>query len=163
MNEGKTDFPQAISLLPNRACRRFVTRYGGDRTPRRSPAGSSFAQWLLPNWPAARTCATSEACLGAFWSQVGSLGFWLCGSAFHAMDRGYFDFEWLSRFTLESAFVVVRTKTNVLLQRRYPRPVDKTTGPRSDHTVILTPVHRRGRIQTGSGASPIATQRPPGA
>jgi hypothetical protein len=32
----------------------------------------------------------------------------------------------------------VRTKANVLLQRRYSRPVDKTTGLRSDHTVVLT-------------------------
>jgi hypothetical protein len=58
--------------------------------------------------------------------------------AFYMMDRGYIDFERLYRFTLESAFFVVRTKTNVLLQRRYSRPVDKTTGLRSDHTVILT-------------------------
>jgi hypothetical protein len=58
--------------------------------------------------------------------------------AFYTMDRGYIDFERLYRFTLESAFFVVRTKTNVLLQRRYSRPVDKTTGLRSDHTVILT-------------------------
>ena len=57
--------------------------------------------------------------------------------AFYVMDRGYIDFERLYRFTLESAFFVVRTKTNVLLQRRYSRPVDKTTGLRSDHTVIL--------------------------
>src|ERR1019366_4595356 len=33
---------------------------------------------------------------------------------------------------------VVRTKANVLLQRRYSRPVDRTIGLRSDHTVILT-------------------------
>jgi hypothetical protein len=58
--------------------------------------------------------------------------------AFYVMDRGYIDFERLYRFTLESAFFVVRTKTNVLLQRRYSRPVDKSTGLRSDHTVILT-------------------------
>ena len=58
--------------------------------------------------------------------------------AFYVMNRGYIDFERLYRFTLESAFFVVRTKTNVLLQRRYSRPVDKTTGLRSDHTVILT-------------------------
>src|SRR5438876_4857995 len=32
----------------------------------------------------------------------------------------------------------LRTKENVLLQRRYSRPIDKTTGLRSDHTVILT-------------------------
>ena len=58
--------------------------------------------------------------------------------AFYVMDRGYIDFERLFVFTLCSAFFVVRTKENVLLQRRYSHPVDKTTGVRSDHTVILT-------------------------
>ena len=58
--------------------------------------------------------------------------------AFYVMDRGYLDFERLFVFTLCSAFFVVRTKENVLLQRRYSHPVDKTTGVRSDHTVILT-------------------------
>jgi transposase len=60
--------------------------------------------------------------------------------AFYVMDRGYVDFERLYIFTLSSAFFVVRTKSNVLLQRRYSHPVDKTTGVRSDHTVILTAV-----------------------
>jgi hypothetical protein len=58
--------------------------------------------------------------------------------AFYVMDRGYIDFQRLFIFTLCSAFFVVRTKENVLLQRRYSHPVDKTTGVRSDHTVILT-------------------------
>ena len=58
--------------------------------------------------------------------------------AFYVMDRGYIDFERLYRFTLASAFFVVRAKSNLLLQRRYSRPVDKSTGMRSDHTVILT-------------------------
>ena len=58
--------------------------------------------------------------------------------AFYVMDRGYIDFERLFLFTLCSAFFVVRTKENVLLQRRYSRAVDKTTGLRSDHSVILT-------------------------
>jgi hypothetical protein len=58
--------------------------------------------------------------------------------AFYVMDRGYIDFERLFIFELSSAFFVVRTKGNVLLQRRYSRPVDKGTGLRSDHTVILT-------------------------
>jgi hypothetical protein len=58
--------------------------------------------------------------------------------AFYVMDRGYIDFERLFVFTLCSAFFVVRSKENVLLQRRYSHPVDKTTGVRSDHTVILT-------------------------
>jgi transposase len=60
--------------------------------------------------------------------------------AFYVMDRGYIDFERLFVFTLASAFFVIRTKENVLLQRRYSHPVDKSTGIRSDHTVILTTI-----------------------
>ena len=60
--------------------------------------------------------------------------------AFYVMDRGYVDFERLYVFTLSAAFFVVRTKSNILLQRRYSRQVDKTTGLRSDHTVILTAI-----------------------
>jgi hypothetical protein len=60
--------------------------------------------------------------------------------AFYVMDRGYIDFERLYVFTLCAAFFVVRTKENVLLQRRYSRPVDKSTGVRSDHTVVLTAI-----------------------
>ncbi len=60
--------------------------------------------------------------------------------AFYVMDRGYVDFERLYRFTISSAFFVVRTKSNVLLQRRYSHPVDRATGVRSDHTVILTAI-----------------------
>jgi hypothetical protein len=50
------------------------------------------------------------------------------------MDRGYIDFDRLYFFTLCSAFFVLRTKENALLQRRYSHPVDKSTGVRSDHT-----------------------------
>ena len=56
------------------------------------------------------------------------------------MDRGDIDFERLYVFTLCSAFFVVRTKENILLQRRYSHPVDKTTGVRSDQTMILTAI-----------------------
>ncbi len=58
--------------------------------------------------------------------------------AIYVMDRGYIDFERLYVFTLSSAFFVVRTKSNILLQRRYSHPVDKSAGVRSDHTVILS-------------------------
>jgi hypothetical protein len=58
--------------------------------------------------------------------------------SFYVMDRGYLDFQRLFVFTLSSAFFVVRTKSNVLIQRRYSHPVDKSTGVRSDQTVILT-------------------------
>jgi hypothetical protein len=61
--------------------------------------------------------------------------------AFYVMDRGYIDFQRLFVVCLCSALFVVRTKENVLLQRRYSRPVDKTTGVRSDHTVILTAIN----------------------
>src|ERR1035438_5038657 len=57
--------------------------------------------------------------------------------AYYVLDRGYIDFERLNRFTRELAFFVTRTKENVLLQRRYSHPVDKSTGVRSDQTVIL--------------------------
>src|SRR5208282_4542915 len=58
--------------------------------------------------------------------------------AFYVMDRGYIDFQRLFVLTLSSAFFVVRTKANVLLQRRYSHAVDKRTGVRSDQTVILS-------------------------
>src|SRR2546426_4625695 len=60
--------------------------------------------------------------------------------AFYVMDRGYIDFERLYVFTLSLAFFVVRTKENVILERRYSRPVDKSIGLRSDHTVVLTAI-----------------------
>jgi hypothetical protein len=60
--------------------------------------------------------------------------------AFYVMDRGYLDFERLYGFTAASAFFVTRTKKNVLLRRRYSRTVDKTTGVRSDQTVILAAI-----------------------
>lgn len=60
--------------------------------------------------------------------------------SFYVMDRGYIDFERLFRFTLCSAFFVVRSKENILLQRRYSHPVDRSSGVRSDQTVILTAI-----------------------
>src|SRR5579863_4633391 len=57
------------------------------------------------------------------------------------MDRGYIDFDLLYVFSLSAAFFVVRTKKNVLLQRRYSHEVDKSTGVRSDHMVVLTVIN----------------------
>jgi hypothetical protein len=48
--------------------------------------------------------------------------------AFYVMDRGYVDFKRLYGFTVSSAFFVVRTKQNVVLERRYSRPVDQSVG-----------------------------------
>lgn len=58
--------------------------------------------------------------------------------AFYLMDRGYLDFERLYTLQLAGAFFVIRAKSNTQYQRRYSRPVDKTTGLRCDQTVMLT-------------------------
>jgi Domain of unknown function (DUF4372)/Transposase DDE domain len=58
--------------------------------------------------------------------------------AFYVMDRAYIDFARLYVLTLSSAFFVVRTKSRVLLQRRYSHAVDKNAGVRSDQTVVLS-------------------------
>ncbi len=57
--------------------------------------------------------------------------------AFYVMDRGYVDFVRLHRFTTGSAFFVTRSKKNLDCTRRARRDVDKTTGLRSDQTVVL--------------------------
>ena len=58
--------------------------------------------------------------------------------AFYVMDRAYIDFARLYQLHLAAAFFVTRSKRNVLMERSYSRPVDKSTGLRSDQTVILT-------------------------
>jgi hypothetical protein len=58
--------------------------------------------------------------------------------AFYIMDRGYIHAAPLYRLTLAAAFFVVRTRKNMLFRRRYSRPVDKSTGLRSDQTIMLT-------------------------
>ena len=57
--------------------------------------------------------------------------------AFYAMDRGYVDFQRLHRFTTAGAFFVTRGKRNLDFTRRSPRLIDKTTGLRSDQTIVL--------------------------
>ena len=60
--------------------------------------------------------------------------------AFYVMDRGYLDFGRLHRFTLTSAFFVIRGKRNLDSRRTARRAVDKTTGLRSDTTIRLNGV-----------------------
>src|SRR5271169_5627030 len=57
--------------------------------------------------------------------------------AFYVMDRGYVDFQRLFVLTLSSAFFVVRTKRGLDYTRRSRRRVEKTTGLRSDQTIVL--------------------------
>jgi len=80
--------------------------------------------------------------------------------AYYVMDRGYIDFERLYHFTLESAFFVVRAKTNVLFERRYSHPVDHATGVRSDQTVILTSMASASAYRTRFAKSASWMLRP---
>ena len=57
--------------------------------------------------------------------------------AFYIMDRGYIDFARLYTFTQQAAFFVIRAKRNLDYTRRRSRPVDKSTGLRSDQTIVL--------------------------
>jgi transposase len=57
--------------------------------------------------------------------------------AFYVMDRGYVDFQRLHRFETCKAFFVTRCKRNLDFTRRARRRVDKTTGLRSDQTIVL--------------------------
>lgn len=60
--------------------------------------------------------------------------------AFYMMDRGYLDFERLHRIHTTGAFFVTRAKDTTRFARRYSRPITKSTGVRSDQTIILTGV-----------------------
>jgi IS4 transposase len=58
--------------------------------------------------------------------------------SFIVMDRGFIDFQRLYRLHTELAFFVIRTKDNLAFRRRYSHPHDRSTGVRSDQTIILT-------------------------
>ena len=60
--------------------------------------------------------------------------------AFYVMDKAYVDFARLYRFEQHSAFFVTRAKRNLDSRRRASRPVDKSTGLRSDQTIVLAGV-----------------------
>ena len=58
--------------------------------------------------------------------------------AFYVMDKGYLDFGRLFRLHRQAAFFVIRAKSNLAYQRRESHPIDKTSGLRSDQTIVLT-------------------------
>jgi len=61
--------------------------------------------------------------------------------SFYVMDRGYLDFKRLYTIHQSGAFFVTRAKRGLKIQRRYSRPVDKSTGLRADQTVVLTGIN----------------------
>ncbi len=58
--------------------------------------------------------------------------------AFYVMDRGFIDYARLHRFHRAGAFFVVRARANMRVKRRYSHPVVRSSGLRSDQTVLLT-------------------------
>jgi len=143
MNQGRTVFSQLISFLPVRDFRRIVQRYDGDSRLRgfscwdqflsMAFAQLTYRESLRGNIPAFLRVTTGDLhdvnILDEILPEPG---------AFYVMDRAYIDFARLYQLHLAAAFFVTRSKRNVLMERRYSRPVDKSTGLRSDQTVILT-------------------------
>jgi Domain of unknown function (DUF4372)/Transposase DDE domain len=58
--------------------------------------------------------------------------------AFYLLDRGYIDYRRLYQFTQALAFFVTRAQPDTRYRRCGWRPVDRTTGVRSDQTIRLT-------------------------
>jgi hypothetical protein len=63
---------------------------------------------------------------------------------FIVMDRGYVDFLRLYHLHQALAYFVVRSKRGLQFRRRCSHPVDRTTGVRSDQTILLT-----GKLTSG--------------
>ena len=63
--------------------------------------------------------------------------------AFYIMDRGYLDFERLYLLHQCMASFVIRSKRNTQFRRLYSHRIDKTTGLRSDQTIVLTGVYTK--------------------
>lgn len=57
--------------------------------------------------------------------------------SFYILDRGYLDFSRLFVLHQATTFFVVRDKKNIKYRRLYSHTIDKSTGLRSDQTVIL--------------------------
>lgn len=57
--------------------------------------------------------------------------------AYYVMDRAYVDFARLYRFDQQSAYFVTRAKRNLDCKRLASHTIDKSTGLRSDQTIVL--------------------------
>jgi hypothetical protein len=63
--------------------------------------------------------------------------------SFYIMDRAFVDFARLAKVTENLAYFVVRARKNLVYCRRTHRPVDRSTGLRSDQIVMLAIGHSR--------------------
>jgi Domain of unknown function (DUF4372)/Transposase DDE domain len=60
------------------------------------------------------------------------------------MDKAYVDFNRLYKLHLALVYFVIRAKQNLQFSRRCSRSVDKSTGVRSDQTIVLTGPKSKG-------------------
>ncbi|MFC1643515.1 IS4 family transposase [Chlamydiota bacterium] len=60
--------------------------------------------------------------------------------SFYILDRGYLDFSRLFTLHQSLAFFIVRNKAKIKHQRLYSHSVDRSTGLRSDQTILLKTV-----------------------
>ena len=58
--------------------------------------------------------------------------------SYYIMDRGYLDFKRLYTLTQSFAFFVIRSKSNLKFRRLYSHLIDKSTGLKCDHIIVLT-------------------------
>ena len=77
--------------------------------------------------------------------------------AFYIMDRGFTDFARLYRFHEAGSFFIIRSKSNLKVQRRYSHAVDRSTGLLCDQTVIFTGFYSRQGFE-----APLRCIRTPG-
>ena len=68
--------------------------------------------------------------------------------AFYVMDRGYLGFRKTLSLHSAGSFFVTRGKSNLKAQRRYSRPVDRSTGLICDQTVVLTGFYSSQNFET---------------
>lgn len=61
--------------------------------------------------------------------------------AFYIMDRGFLDFARLFRLHQAGSFFVTCARSNIQMQRRYSRPVDRNIGLICDQTIVLTGIY----------------------
>ena len=68
--------------------------------------------------------------------------------AFYIVDRGFLDFARLFRFHEAGSFFVIRAKSNLKVQRRYSRLVDRSGGVICDQSVVLKGFYARKDFDT---------------
>jgi hypothetical protein len=57
--------------------------------------------------------------------------------SFYVLDRGFIDYRRLYRLHQERAYFVIRARSNLQFLRLQSHPVDRSTGPRCDQTIML--------------------------